>query len=223
MNGQHIIRIYGTALPIQNGMSTEQLFEIMYRGLIWHDADMAPFMKRLKEIAAGQDIVEFGVSEGQTTFAFLCGKAKSITSYDIRSSRECYNVDAFQYLAFKLGINYKFIQADTTRLEKIPDCDILMIDSLHNFSQVIKELKYAPAARKMLVFHDTVGWAHADEGANTPITESDCAFYGLPADDVRFRAVGIKPALDLFLETHKEWKISEHYDVGWGLTICDRA
>ena len=219
----YIVRIYGTMLSLQNGMSSEQLFDIMYRGLVWRNADMAPFMKRLKEIAAGQEIVEFGVSEGQSTFAFLCGKAKSITSYDIRSTRECYNVDAFKYLALKLGIDFNFVQADTTRLERIPDCDMLMIDSLHNFSQVVKELKHAPSARKLLVLHDTVGWAESDEGANTPITESDCAFYGLPADDARFRAVGIRPALDLFLDTFKEkWEIAEHYPEGWGLTVCKR-
>ena len=93
-----------------------------------------------------------------------------------------------------------FIVADDLKIE-IEPTDFLFIDTMHNYVQLKQELDlHAHKASKYIGFHDT-------------------AYFGINGDD---GGRGLIPAINEFLETHKEWKIVYQTDNNNGLTIIER-
>lgn len=90
-----------------------------------------------------------------------------------------------------------FIVGDDLKIE-IEPTDLLLIDTMHNYVQLKQELAlHAGKVSKYIFFHDT-------------------GYFGINGDD---GGKGLLPAINEFLETHKEWKIVYQTDKNNGLTI----
>ena len=159
----------------------------------------------IKQFSSECDIiVEMGIGRIISTWAFLAGSPKKLTSYDINHP-QIYgpesNINEVVELANECGINYSFIQADTANIE-IDECDLLFIDTLHTYDHLKKELEIHPKkVKKYIIFHDTVTFGSVGERPNT---------------------MGLLPAIYEFLQKSPEWKIKIHYLNNNGLLVLEK-
>lgn len=149
-------------------------------------------------------VVEAGVRSVVSTWAFLAGKPKELISIDIVHPSTYINhdpngcdIELVEQLANENGIDFKFILGSTLEVE-IPVCDLLFIDTLHNYSQLKKELElHSNKVKKYIILHDTESFKDKGESNNED---------------------GIGRALDEFLEKGM-WIIKERLINNNGLTV----
>lgn len=167
-------------------------------------SDIYEHLPTLKKYAEEVDtVVEMGVRWVVSTWAFLAAKPKNMISIDIDNPSK-YNIpiEQLEALANESGIPYKFVQADTTKIE-IEECDLLFIDTWHVYDQLKKELElHGNKAKKYLIFHDTTTFGESGE------TEGH---------------KGLQPAIDEFLKDNAHWSVKEVFTNNNGLTILQRS
>lgn len=158
---------------------------------------MLPHMEQVRELAAQvSTAAEFGVRNGASTCALLCGlddgNGTALASYDIAPAR---------YDPAETRCAWTFTQADTSKLEPIAPTDLLFIDTLHTAEQVTAELKHAPHVRRFLVFHDVIAFGSKGES----------------------NGEGINPAIyDFLADNWNEWHVKAHHRSTWGLLVLER-
>lgn len=131
-----------------------------------------------------EHITEFGVRFVVTTWAFASAKPKKLVSVD---ERVC-PVEPVKECCKKEGIEFEFRCEDTLTMD-IEETDLLFIDTLHTYEQVLGELrKHGDKVRKYIIIHDT---EKAEVG---------------------------RAAVD-FLYDHKDWCIKEVLCNSYGLTV----
>lgn len=144
-------------------------------------------------------ITEMGVRNVVSTWAFLKSKPERIICYDIIRSN---NIDIAITSAKENGIELQFHEKNVLAVE-IEETDLLFIDTLHQYEQLVQELKlHANKVRKYIIFHDTSKFAYTDE--------------------LTGQSGGLWPAIEEFLEQTNEWQIKERYTNNNGLTIIQR-
>lgn len=180
------------------------IIEQVYLNKCAAPSDINEHLPTLKKYAEECDtIIEMGVRWVVSTWALLAGRPKAMTSIDIDSPNK-YKVpiEKLEEIAVSAGINYQFVQADTTKIE-IEECDFLFIDTWHVYEQLKKELElHGNKAKKYLGFHDTTTFGMTGETAG----------HG-----------GLQPAIDEFLEDNPHWKVKEVFTNNNGLTILERS
>jgi len=173
-----------------------------YKANCSNQSDINEHLPTLKRYAEECDtVVEMGVRWIVSTWAFLEAKPKRLISIDIddpskygRSIAEVYN------LAGQANVQFEFRQESTLENE-IEECDLLFIDTLHNFEQLDQELKrHGNKAQKYIIFHDTTTFGH--KGETSPN--------------------GLLPAIDAFLEENEHWHKKEVFTNNNGLTVLER-
>jgi len=159
-----------------------------------------PTLKRYTEMC--ETVVEMGVRTVVSTWAFLSGKPKKLTSIDIVDPKQYgINTDAIKQIAKDEGIEFNFLLGDTTIIE-IEECDMLFIDTWHVYPQLKTELAlHGNKAKKFLVFHDTEIFGQSGETQGHK---------------------GLQPAIDEFLEENRHWSVKEVFTNNNGLTILER-
>jgi hypothetical protein len=167
--------------------------------------DINEHLPVLKKYAQDCDVVvEAGVRSVVSTWAFLAGKPKELISVDIvhpssyinHDPSGC-NIELVEQLANENDISFRFILGSTLEIE-IPECDLFFIDTLHNYSQLKKELElHSHKAKKYIILHDTESFKDKGETNNED---------------------GIGKALDEFL-AEGNWVIKERLTNNNGLTI----
>jgi hypothetical protein len=116
-------------------------------------------------------------------------------------------IDVFERIAKEEGINFEFHKANDIEVE-IEETDVLFIDTLHCYTQLIQELRlHASKARNHIIMHDTetfglVGGPHRVNGRLDK---------------------GLKYAIVEFLGENSDWKLDRHYTQCNGLTIMNRT
>jgi len=114
-------------------------------------------------------IVEFGVREVVSTWAFLASRPIRLVSYDFERHS---NVRGAEILAKKEGIDFVFLKEDT-RLIKIEETDLLFIDTYHTASQLRKELENnASMVRKYIIIHDVESYGMVGEDGGPGMNEA---------------------------------------------------
>ncbi len=172
------------------------MIEQKYQYFCQTPGDIHEHMPTLRKYAEGKEVVEIGVRGIVSTWAFLAGKPKRLLSIDIKHPSE-YGGDIFEVLdaTIEAGIPFDFKLGDSLIVE-IPQCDVLFIDTLHEYEQLSRELElHHDKVRENIIMHDT----------------------NLAGD------TGMVRAVDEFLANHPEWTIGEKYDNCNGLTILQRA
>lgn len=123
-------------------------------GFVYVHADIEghlPYLRRLASLC--NDVIEFGTRAGNgSTLAFVRGAQRSVTAYDLKG---CGFVPKLKEIAAERGITFELIIADVREI-KIPETDLLFIDTHHTYEQLSKELElHGEKARKYMAFHDT--------------------------------------------------------------------
>jgi len=174
-------------------------------------SDINEHLPKLLEYAySSETITEMGVRWVSSTWAFLLSNPKKLISYDILKYD---NVDEVIRLSQKYGINYEFIEQDVLKTE-IDETELLFIDTLHTYNQLILELNlHAKKVKKFIILHDTVSFGRVDENVYDHASELIKNF------DNNKR--GLLTAVEDFLKSEEglKWEIHEHYENNNGLMI----
>src|SRR3990167_2187658 len=165
------------------------MIEQKYKQLCETPSDINEHLPILKSYALLSDvIIELGVRGMVSTWGLLAGHPKEMLSIDIvHPSEHRGNVEEAMALAEKEGTMWDFLLASSLGVE-LPRHDLLFIDTIHSYEQLIKELKlHSTCTSKYIIMHDTV----------------------LPE---------MQRALDEFLTGNMDWKIKEVFTNNSGLT-----
>lgn len=141
---------------------------------------------------------EFGVRTGVSTRALLNARIK-LRSYDIILDKSV--SELFDY-AKTQGIDAEYIKASTLDVD-IAQTDLLFIDTLHTYDQLIKELsRHGSKVNKYIAFHDTYTYGLQGELSN----------------DSR----GLLSALIEWMIDNPEWKFKIYKTNNNGFTVLER-
>lgn len=156
-------------------------------------------------------IVEFGVDIGQSTTAFLASGVKYLTSVDVYLRPEILELwNAYKSWDLSTSTQWQLIKDNDLDIDPIP-CDLLFIDTWHSYPQLRSELAiHADSASKYIALHDTMSFQWKGEGWQDWEAANRCELKGL------------WPAVEEFLEEHREWEIRNHYPNNNGLTVLGR-
>jgi len=176
--------------------------------------DINQHLECLKRYASECDrIIELGVRDVVSTWAFLAGRPKRMLSIDIQQSPANKIQDAYRFCAEE-GIDYEFRIADTSDEKLVlEETDLLFIDTWHIYEQLKQELTlHGNKAQKYIIMHDTTLF----EFEGTPEH-----FNAKIAPNATRR--GLWPAIEEFLADNPEWSIKERFTHNCGLTILGRV
>ena len=180
------------------------LIEKKYKELCETESNINEHLPTLKRYTEECDsVVELGVCTIVSTWAFLAGNPKKLTSIDIKHpSVDGGNLPEVEEAAKENNIDFSFILGDS-RVVEIPTCDLLFIDTNHIYDVLKVELsKHGNKASKYIILHDT-------------------QTFGEIGEDPRFK--GLNYAISEFLSENKNWKVKEVFTNNNGLTVLERV
>lgn len=192
-------------------------YDLLHK-FIADNGDISQHLETLTKYAAEcSSVVELGVRTGCSTLALLCGNPSYLTSFDINGF---HNYELYQKFAKTLGVNFAFVQENVLTTNKISNCDLLFIDTLHSYDQLMCELYlHGNKASKYIIFHDTVTYASHDEGKlNHDTLPEELKDYLMKVPP----AHGLIPAINKFLVENNHWNVKEFYQNNNGLCILER-
>lgn len=198
-------------LPWPPNTPTPDSVEAFYaRAMKYDDGHVGPHLPRLRALASGLPlVVEFGVRRGGSSSALILG-AEHVISYDIESTAEAKHLQALA------GDKWEYRIANSLEVA-IPECDLLFIDSKHTFLHCDAELKrHAHAAKRWLVFHDSIWRGSMGEGTN------DMKLTRQKDETARLKCLGLRPAVDDLMMRDRSWFLSAHYTDSCGLLVLER-
>ena len=170
-----------------------------------------------------ETICEFGVRSVVSTWAFLYGLTQNNSTNKNLLSVDIKNVNTIQQViktAKDAGINMKFICENSIKC-KIPETDMLFIDTWHIYGHLKRELEiHHNKVKKYIVMHDTeLDKIHGESirGKWNIKKQSDDSGY-----TIQEISTGLQKAIDEFLHHHQNWKLYKVYSNNNGLTILKK-
>lgn len=177
-------------------------------------SDINEHLETLKNFASEcETVTEMGVRDVVSTWALLSAKPKKIISYDIRYHT---NIENVKKMALDNDLNFSFFVQDVLTVN-IDNTDMLFIDTLHTYNQLVSELKlHSKNVNKYIILHDTTTFGEKDE-----------FIYNHASDlvkNTKTEKQGLKKAIDDFLkfDDGTNWLIHREYINNNGLTILKR-
>lgn len=177
-------------------------------------SDINEHLPTLKKYAEEcNHITEMGVRSGLSTVALLMGSPKKMISYDITDVAFKIKNDLIKECNNK-NIDYIFEIGDTLKID-IEKTDLLFIDTLHTYNQLLYELnKHSKNVNNYIILHDTTTFGYKDE-----------IIYNHASDIIKNNKTnksGLFNAILDFLKDNKNWEILEKYENNNGLTILKK-
>lgn len=169
-------------------------------------SDISAHLPFLEYLATNcKHITEFGTRGCFSTSAFLSGSSCTgkVKSYDLHWNKD---IDYLYSLneEKKLPCKWFFEQGDTLKVKPIEETDLLFIDTLHTYEQVIGELnRHAGNVKKYLVFHDTSIYSQGTVSVDRPNED------------------GILRAVNQFIEKRPEWEEVYRVEYNHGLLVLE--
>jgi hypothetical protein len=179
-------------------------------------SDINEHLETLKKYTEECEVViEMGVRKICSTWAFLAGNPKKLISLDLYNPIHFGGNLQEVYDAALLGeIDFTFIEQDSLTYN-IDSCDLLFLDTWHDFLQLKKELnRHHSNVKKYIIFHDTVSYMNVDEKSHDEMGKLNDVETNLPK--------GLWPAIEEFLYHNKDWIIWEKKPNNNGLTVLKR-
>lgn len=169
-------------------------------------SDINQHLPTLHRYAKESDvIVELGVRWVVSTWAFATAKPKTLVSVDLlppSNWNAAEQLDNVRALCAENGIEFTFVEGDS-RTYNIPECDLLFIDTQHDYEILKEELRVQSVkTRKHIIMHDTVSFGSKDESTGM--------------------GRGLNAAIVEFLATNPHWRVKEVYTNNNGLTVLQR-
>jgi len=163
--------------------------------------DISDHLDTLYRYAKDSDVVvELGVNEGISTTAFVHANPPKLYSYDYIPPNPM--LQQLLDMCDNEEVEINFQQADSREIE-IPECDLLFIDTLHTYDQLIEELNlHNHKAKNYIIMHDTEAFK----------------FKGIVEG-----TKGLQDAINEFLTSNNNWRLREHYAHNNGLTVLERV
>ena len=196
--------------------------EKMYYTKYLYPSDINEHLPHLRRLAGEcTSVTEIGIRDVVSTWAVLLGlaesdcKSPSYIGIDLNAPPLGSLILAHK-LADENGVSFKFVQGNDMEID-IEPTDLLFIDTLHTYCHLTYELeKFSPQVNKYIALHDTdAPWGFWD----------DSCYYGnyseYPAHIDRTKR-GLWQAVVDFLDTHPEWRLSEHHFNNHGFTVLER-
>lgn len=155
-------------------------------------------------------ITEMGVRWVSSTWPLVLSNPKKMISYDIVTNP---NISEVINLCNEYSINYSFEERDVLQLD-IEPTELLFIDTLHTYNQLIKELEiHSVKVSKYIVLHDTKHFGRIDE-----------VIYKHASNIIKSNPKtkqGLMTAVEDFLLTDlgKSWELFKVYENNNGLTV----
>lgn len=144
--------------------------EAAYLSACFSRGDINEHLPLLRSLSSTVErVTEFGTRTGQSTVAFLAGRPKHLTCYDVSFSR--LDVPSYRRLADEAGTRLQLVEADTAQIE-IEPTDLLLIDTLHTAGHVRRELKQSSQVSRFIVLHDTVKYGGIGEHGEPGIRQA---------------------------------------------------
>ncbi len=170
---------------------------------------MSGHMPTLRALAESCDVcVEFGVRRPNATIALLAGCRGKVYSYDLERYPPAEKL--YKTIQSAVGDRWVFTLGDSAKVE-IPECDLMLHDSLHNYDHVSAELKaHAHKVRKYMAFHDTDTLGkHGQRTWDSPN----------PDPDIK----GIIPAVMDYVDEHDDsWRVKFLHTHSNGMLVMER-
>ena len=179
-------------------------------------SDINEHLETLKRYAEECDVVvEMGVRSVVSTWAFLAGNPKKLTSIDLYNpARFGGNLQEVYDAASLTETDFTFVEHDSLTYN-IDSCDLLFLDTWHDFLQLKKELtRHHGKVKKYIILHDTVSYGYVDEASHDNMGTINNVETNLPK--------GLWPAIEEFLYHNRNWVIVEKKANNNGLTILKR-
>jgi len=178
-------------------------------------SDINEHLPTLKKYASEcKTVTEMGVRYACSTWAFLEANPEKITCYDIDYAPFEPSFDLINQMSNNYGIKFEFIVGDTLKIE-IDNTDLLFIDTLHTYNQLIGELTlHSKNVNKWIILHDTTSFAYSDE-----------FIYDHASELIKIKEknkIGLKYAVDDFLSNNQNWIVKEVFTNCNGLTLLER-
>lgn len=194
---------------------SDSLISRKYQELIATPSDINEHLPVLKRYAEECDIImEMGVRWIVSTWALLAGNPKKLTSLDLYNpSKFGGNIQEVYNAASNHGISFEFIEHDSLTYN-MDECDLLFIDTWHDYLQLKKELfRHHTKSKKYIILHDTVSYGFTNE---------DLIISGDHSKTETNLPKGLVPAIEEFLMWNKEWVIWEKRANNNGLTVLKK-
>lgn len=168
-----------------------------------------------------ESILELGVRSCVSTFAFIKGLTlngkgvKTLVSNDLTYNP---NVQAAIATSFRYGVSHQFVQGNDLSLTIQTTFDLTFIDTWHVYAQLSRELaKFSKVTKKYIILHDTEVDKTLGESLRCGSdVQQQARDTGFPVHEI---TQGLQPAIDEFLEAHKEWRVDLHKSNNNGLTV----
>lgn len=162
-------------------------------------SDINEHVNTLKDLSLGTDIVvEFVHRPGISTSGIVAGKPKKVLSV---SQMEDISMREYAKLVNNEGNTILSHVEGNSLTFKIPECDLLFLDTKHTGEQVYQELKlHAPNVKKRIAIHDTEIFGNrGEDGSN-----------------------GLMFGIRQFVYENPEWFVWKHLTNNHGFTILSR-
>mgnify|MGYP003342435342 CR=1 FL=1 len=159
-------------------------------------------------------VIEMGVRAINSTWAFLKGQPKKLVSIDFQHPNSFdSNLDEVFKISKSLGVDYEFRLQNTLDCE-IEECDLLFIDTWHDYLQLKMELfRHNNKVKKYIILHDTTSYAFKNE--------NDYEDYNQTRKETNLPK-GLVPAVNEFIQSNPNWFIYEKFANNNGITILKK-
>jgi hypothetical protein len=159
-------------------------------------------------------VIEMGIRGIFSTWGFMMGKPKKLIGIDITHPQFFgSDIDEIFRLAKENNIEYEFRLQNTLTCD-IEECDLLFIDTWHDYLQLKKELfRHHSKVKKYIIFHDTVSYGFTNE--------SNYENYGEEREETNLPK-GLNHAINEFCFHNPNWCIHEIFTNNNGVTILKK-
>lgn len=153
-----------------------------YKRILAQRTDIQEHLGILRGLAIDCSVVvEFGLRTGMAATAMLDGTKTKVLSYDINDCK-----DAVNALSRMAGGRFGFRKQSSLDAD-IPECDMLFIDSQHDYVVLSKELSlHHGKVKRWIAMHDTLTFGKKGMTAGDP---------------------GLVRAVDEFLKENQDWSL----------------
>eukprot|EP00747_Dinoflagellata_sp_TGD_P070143 gnl/TRDRNA2_/TRDRNA2_156457_c1_seq1.p1 gnl/TRDRNA2_/TRDRNA2_156457_c1~~gnl/TRDRNA2_/TRDRNA2_156457_c1_seq1.p1 ORF type:complete len:388 (-),score=55.01 gnl/TRDRNA2_/TRDRNA2_156457_c1_seq1:52-1149(-) len=193
-----------------------------YNAMCAEKSDINEHLPVLKELARSVgSVVEMGVRDGISTWAFLQGLVESEASGKFLTGVDIVDLENSSYknpmlLGALRDVNVTFVRGNSVEV-RVPRRDLLFLDTWHVYGHLRRELDaHHTDTNRYIVLHDTQTFADRGESWY----EDQRRDSGYSPEDL---ALGLLPAIEAFLAEHPEWFIGWHLLNNNGLIVLARS